>query len=149
MRIPPRITRLGGSAALLSLLLASGPVTAQASTPSTAPPVASSRYSAAAFPATAAAVGSVCFSDLPSQAHETLDLIEQGGPFPYEQDGTVFQNREGLLPGQSTGYYHEYTVVTPGSPTRGARRIVTGEQTEEDYYTADHYASFDLVDHGC
>ncbi|MFE7372872.1 ribonuclease domain-containing protein [Streptomyces anulatus] len=144
MRIPPRITRLGGSAALLSVLLASGPVTAQAATPAAAAPTA---HSATAF--RAAAVGSICYSALPSQAHDTLDLIEQGGPFPFEQDGTVFQNREGLLPGQSTGYYHEYTVITPGSDTRGARRIVTGEQVEEDYYTADHYASFDLVDHAC
>ena len=64
-------------------------------------------------------------------------------------DGTVFQNREALLPSQSTGYNHEYTVITPGSSDRGARRIVTGEETEEDYYTADHYESFDLVDHGC
>ncbi|MFE3403897.1 ribonuclease domain-containing protein [Streptomyces anulatus] len=144
MRIPPRITRLGGSAALLSVLLASGPVTAQAATPAAAAPTA---HSATAF--RAAAVGSICYSALPSQAHDTLELIEQGGPFPFEQDGTVFQNREGLLPGQSTGYYHEYTVITPGSDTRGARRIVTGEQVEEDYYTADHYASFDLVDHGC
>lgn len=77
------------------------------------------------------------------------DLIEAGGPFPYDQDGTVFQNREALLPSRSTGYYHEYTVITPGSSDRGARRIVTGEETEEDYYTADHYESFDLVDHGC
>ncbi|MFI0875612.1 ribonuclease domain-containing protein [Streptomyces parvus] len=144
MRIPPRITRLGGSAALLSLLLASGPVTAQAATPAT---TSTTAYSATPF--RAAAVGSICYSALPSQAHDTLDLIEQGGPFPYEQDGTVFQNREGLLPDQSTGYYHEYTVITPGSPNRGARRIVTGEQNEEDYYTADHYASFDLVDHDC
>ncbi|APS18412.1 ribonuclease [Streptomyces sp. Tue 6075] len=144
MRIPPRITRLGGSAALLSLLLASGPVTAQAATPAT---TSTTAYSTTAF--RAAAVGSICYSALPSQAHDTLDLIEQGGPFPYEQDGTVFQNREGLLPDQSTGYYHEYTVITPGSDDRGARRIVTGEQNEEDYYTADHYASFDLVDHDC
>lgn len=144
MRTLPRISRLGGSAALLSLLIASGPVTAQAAGPTTAP---AASHSASAF--RAAAVGSICLSALPSQAHDTLDLIERGGPFPYEQDGAVFQNREGLLPDRSTGYYHEYTVVTPGSETRGARRIVTGEQDEEDYYTADHYASFDLVDHGC
>ncbi|TDC09009.1 ribonuclease, partial [Streptomyces sp. 8K308] len=75
--------------------------------------------------------------------------IEQGGPFPYPQDGGTFYNREGLLPSQPIGYYHEYTVETPGSPTRGARRIVTGDSYQEDYYTADHYASFDLVDHGC
>ncbi len=132
MRIPPRITTLGGIAALLSVLFVGGPVTASAATsPSTA------------------AVGSVCHSALPAQAHDTLDLIDAGGPFPYEQDGTVFQNREALLPGQSTGYYHEYTVITPGSSDRGARRIVTGEEAEEDYYTADHYESFDLVDHDC
>ncbi|MFJ6609404.1 ribonuclease domain-containing protein [Streptomyces sp. NPDC091289] len=143
MRIPPRVIRLGGTAALLSALLASGTVTAQAAPPAAAP----TAHSATAF--RAAAVGSICYSALPSQAHDTLDLIDQGGPYPYEQDGTVFQNREGLLPDRSTGYYHEYTVITPGSPNRGARRIVTGEQVEEDYYTADHYASFDLVDHDC
>ncbi|MFC9289402.1 ribonuclease domain-containing protein, partial [Streptomyces sp. NPDC057052] len=82
-------------------------------------------------------------------AYTTLRLIDQGGPFPYSQDGSVFQNREGVLPSKSSGYYHEYTVKTPGSSTRGARRIVTGRQYEEDYYTADHYASFDLVDYDC
>lgn len=97
----------------------------------------------------AAAVGSICYSDLPSQAYTTLNLIARGGPYPYTQDGSVFQNRERVLPAQSTGYYHEYTVKTPGSSTRGARRIVTGEDYQEDYYTADHYASFDLVDYDC
>ncbi len=95
------------------------------------------------------AVGDICYSKLPSQAHDTLDLIEKGGPYPYPQDGTVFDNREGILPQQSSGYYHEFTVVTPGSPDRGARRIVAGEKTDEDYYTADHYESFDLVDRSC
>ncbi|WP_416986236.1 ribonuclease domain-containing protein [Streptomyces sp. T028] len=128
MRFPPRITRIGAAAAVLSALLVGGTVTA---TPA------------------AAAVGSICYSDLPSQAYDTLELIEQGGPFPYSQDGGVFQNREGILPSQPTGYYHEYTVKTPGSSTRGARRIVTGEEYEEDYYTADHYASFDLIDYDC
>lgn len=129
MRFPPRATRIGASAALLSALLVGGTV-------------------ATASPA-AAAVGSICYSDLPSQAYDTLELIEQGGPYPYSQDGSVFQNREGVLPSQSTGYYHEYTVKTPGSSTRGARRIVTGEEYQEDYYTSDHYATFDLVDYGC
>ncbi|MET7700373.1 MULTISPECIES: ribonuclease domain-containing protein [unclassified Streptomyces] len=128
MRFPPRITRIGAAAAVLSALLVGGAVTA---TPASA------------------AVGSICYSALPSQAHHTLDLIASNGPFPYSQDGVVFQNREGVLPSQSTGYYHEYTVITPGSSTRGARRIVTGEETQEDYYTSDHYATFDLVDFGC
>ncbi|MEU3828473.1 ribonuclease domain-containing protein [Streptomyces sp. NPDC029080] len=130
MRFPPRATRIGAAVALLSALLVGGTVSATTAD-------------------AAASVGSVCYGDLPSQAHDTLKLIDQGGPYPYSQDGVVFQNREGVLPSRTTGYYHEYTVITPGSPTRGARRIVTGEQSREDYYTADHYASFDLVDHGC
>ncbi|MGW7280056.1 ribonuclease domain-containing protein [Streptomyces sp. NPDC054844] len=131
MRFPPRAARLGAAAAVLSALLVGG--TVSATTAGAAP----------------AAVGDICYGDLPPQAHDTLGLIEQGGPYPFEQDGTVFQNREGLLPSQSTGYYHEYTVITPGADTRGARRIVTGDASREDYYTADHYASFDLVDYGC
>jgi guanyl-specific ribonuclease Sa len=89
----------------------------------------------------------VALSSLPSQAADTVGLIEAGGPFPYPQDGTVFQNREGVLPACDTGYYHEYTVKTPGSANRGARRIVTGEAGEH-FYTADHYATFAVVDLG-
>ncbi|GAA3055448.1 ribonuclease domain-containing protein [Actinokineospora globicatena] len=86
----------------------------------------------------------VALSSLPSQATDTYRLIRSGGPFPYPQDGTVFQNRERILPACATGYYHEYTVKTPGSSTRGARRIVTGNGGEY-FYTADHYASFRLI----
>jgi ribonuclease T1 len=86
----------------------------------------------------------VNLSALPTQATDTVRLIQRGGPFPFPQDGTVFQNRERILPLCSTGYYHEYTVKTPGSSTRGARRIVTGSAGEY-FYTADHYASFRLV----
>ncbi|MFE1953904.1 MULTISPECIES: ribonuclease [Streptomyces] len=137
MKIPPRFISVAAIAAALFL---GGPATVAAEA---APaPVSASVLSTAA-------VGDICYSALPSQAHDTLDLIEQGGPYPYEQDGTVFQNREGVLPQQTTGYYHEYTVITPGSDTRGARRIVTGERSQEDYYTADHYATFDLVDYAC
>ncbi|GAA2151832.1 hypothetical protein GCM10009760_47690 [Kitasatospora kazusensis] len=93
--------------------------------------------------------GSICQSSLPSQADDTLNEIANGGPFPFSQDGVVFQNREGVLPGESYGYYHEYTVVTPNSPTRGARRIITGSGDQEDYYTSDHYASFYLIDFTC
>ncbi|WP_030816525.1 ribonuclease domain-containing protein [Streptomyces sp. NRRL F-2799] len=131
MRIPPRTTRIGAAAALLSALLVGGTV------------------SATTADAATASVGSICYSALPSQAYDTLDLIAQGGPYPYSQDGVVFQNREGVLPSQSSGYYHEYTVITPGESTRGARRIVTGQRTQEDYYTSDHYATFDLINYGC
>lgn len=84
-------------------------------------------------------------ADLPVQGRKTYELIRQGGPFPYDKDGTVFGNRERLLPAQKRGYYREYTVQTPGSRDRGARRIVCGGRMKAPdacYYTADHYASF-------
>jgi guanyl-specific ribonuclease Sa len=82
-------------------------------------------------------------NDLPDEARDTVELIRQGGPFPYRQDGTTFGNREGLLPDESRGYYREYTVPTPGSRDRGARRIVTGGAPPAVwYYTDDHYRSF-------
>lgn len=83
----------------------------------------------------------VALGALPPEAAATVALIEAGGPFPYRQDGATFQNREGLLPKRESGYYREYTVVTPGSDDRGARRIVAGADGEM-YWTADHYDSF-------
>lgn len=97
-------------------------------------------------PPPAAGLHERALSDLPAEAADTWQLIESGGPFPYpEDDGKVFGNREGLLPDQDRGYYHEYTVETPGSDDRGARRLVTGG-ADEVYYTADHYESFVRVD---
>lgn len=88
-------------------------------------------------------------SFLPPEAVATLRLIDRGGPFPYSRDGTVFQNREGRLPTMPRGYYREYTVATPGSPDRGARRIVAGGQPPEVfYYTDDHYRSFRRLEIG-
>lgn len=83
----------------------------------------------------------VRYDDLPPEAKRTIALIERGGPFPFERDGIVFQNREGLLPPKPRGYYREYTVITPGSRDRGPRRIVAGAGGEL-YYTEDHYQSF-------
>lgn len=84
----------------------------------------------------------VSLTELPVEAAETWRLIERGGPYPYpDDDGTVFQNREGLLPAEDPGYYREYTVATPGSDDRGQRRLVTGAEREL-YYTDDHYESF-------
>ncbi|MEF3111966.1 ribonuclease domain-containing protein [Streptomyces chrestomyceticus] len=147
MKNPPRITRFGAVGALAAALLVGGPAIAATPATTAAAPVA---HTATVRPAAHInAVGDICYSKLPSQAHDTLGLIAKGGPFPYPKDGTVFSNREGILPKQQSGYYHEYTVKTPGSPDRGARRIVTGEKKNEDYYTADHYKSFDLVDRSC
>lgn len=88
-------------------------------------------------------VATVAAEQLPAEARATLQLIDAGGPFPYRRDGISFQNRERRLPEQAKGYYREYTVPTPGSRDRGARRIVTGgKPAEVFYYTADHYKSF-------
>ncbi len=85
-------------------------------------------------------------SALPQEARHTLQLIRSGGPFPYSKDGVVFGNRERLLPPRSRGYYREYTVPTPASRDRGARRLVCGglqpKTPEACFYSADHYASF-------
>ena len=92
------------------------------------------------------AVGVVDLSALPPQAARTVHLIESGGPFPYpENDGVTFHNYEHELPSEPDGYYREYTVPTPGSPDRGARRIITGRGGQY-YYTGDHYETFQRVD---
>lgn len=112
-------TVIAASAALCPSVLARGPVTAS---------------------------DSVTLTELPREAQQTEKLIRAGGPFPYAKDGTAFGNRERLLPRRTRGYYREYTVPTPGSRNRGARRIVCGvaevRQPEACYYTDDHYASF-------
>ena len=92
---------------------------------------------------------SLLVSEMPREGQKTYQLILQGGPFPYEKDGTVFGNRERLLPRHARGHYREYTVRTPGARNRGARRIVCGGQEptrpKACYYTEDHYASFRLI----
>jgi ribonuclease T1 len=97
-------------------------------------------------PEAAFAAGVVALGQLPAEAQSTHRLILAGGPFPHRKDGTVFGNRERALPARPRGYYHEYTVNTPGSHDRGARRIVCGghqpTSPEACYYTGDHYASF-------
>jgi ribonuclease T1 len=95
-------------------------------------------------PHDSAAISNVAVAELPGEARDTFHLIKQGGPFPYPRDGIVFGNREHQLPQQSRGYYHEYTVRTPGAHNRGARRIVCGI-VPECYYTGDHYQTFKRI----
>jgi ribonuclease T1 len=100
----------------------------------------------------AEALDAVCVTDLPDEVDATIADIADGEPYAYDEDGTVFQNREGVLPGQDTGYYHEFTVETPGLDHRGAKRIVTGGEIADqvdDYYTDDHYRSFRVIDYAC
>ena len=95
------------------------------------------------------AVGqSITVAQLPPQGRDTLALIATGGPFPHGRDGVIFGNREKALPKAPRGYYHEYTVRTPGARNRGARRIVCGgdqRATEPCYYSDDHYQSFKCI----
>jgi ribonuclease T1 len=103
-----------------------------------------------ARPATEAQTSStMSVTDLPREGQETYQLIRKGGPFPHEKDGTVFGNRERILPREVRGFYREYTVRTPGVKHRGARRIVCGGQVPRNpqtcYYTQDHYASFRMI----
>lgn len=89
----------------------------------------------------------IAISELPPEAQATMQLIRQGGPFPYPRDGVVFGNYERILPLQPRGHYHEYTVKTPGAHNRGARRIVCGV-VPECYYSDDHYRSFYRITEG-
>lgn len=101
-------------------------------------------------PRAGASIGTISLSTLPPQAQRTKLLIAQGGPFPHDKDGTVFHNRERLLPLHPRGYYREYTVATPAAGDRGARRIVCGGEQpsapDACYYSADHYASFRRIE---
>jgi ribonuclease T1 len=110
--------------------------------PAGAPTAASSIVDDAKAPT---GMPSVDLGELPPEGTETLALIDSGGPFPYRQDGAVFENREGLLPDGPSGYFREYTVETPGSDDRGARRIVAGADGER-YWTDDHYDSFSWIE---
>ena len=83
-------------------------------------------------------------AQLPAQARTTLRAIKRGGPFAYQRDGVVFNNYEHALPERRRGYYHEYTVKTPGTHNRGTRRIISGA-TGEYFYTADHYQTFNRI----
>lgn len=101
--------------------------------------------SASVTPSGPGARSIVALSSLPAPAAQTVALIQRGGPYPYAQDGVVFGNYQHLLPSHPSGYYHEYTVPTPGAESRGTRRLITGAGGQY-YYTGDHYESFYQVD---
>jgi len=97
------------------------------------------------FARTSAPLDGIAVGALPPEARVTLERIHVGGPFPYSRDGVVFNNREHILPAQPRGYYHEFTVPTPGQRSRGARRIICGGDVmsvSECYYSDDHYQTF-------
>ncbi|MFV8171923.1 ribonuclease [Mycolicibacterium peregrinum] len=140
-------SRIAALAVLCGLISGCCAPTETTSSPA-APPASTS---GSASPAKSAAADGTCaLSGLPPEADKTVELIQSGGPFPYPRnDGVVFGNYEGRLPKHERGYYHEYTVPTPGNKHRGKRRIVTGGSPQNDppeyYYTGDHYESFCLI----
>lgn len=118
--------------------------TIPASSPTTTPSPREAPVPSRSEPATIPDAGG-----LPAEARDTLASIARGGPFEHRQDGSVFQNRERQLPSRPRGWYHEYTVETPGSDDRGARRIVTGGTPPSEYwYSDDHYRSFRRIGAG-
>jgi ribonuclease T1 len=137
-RVTRRYPLLAGIALLVVGLIAVAGYLATRSTTDTVPGPVSS----AATPVSGLAT--VKASDLPKEAQQTLTLIDSNGPFPYDKDGSVFANNEKLLPRKPNGYYREYTVPTPGSRDRGARRLVAGRDGDV-FYTSDHYESFRQV----
>ena len=101
----------------------------------------------------ARAANDIHLADLPKEGRATHSLILKGGPYPFPKDGVTFGNFEGNLPKKPRGYYHEFTVPTPGAKNRGARRIVCGAEAREwrnnapaaCWYTGDHYQTFQKI----
>lgn len=131
--------------ALLALLLAIGiGYGVRAATRDPGVPARTSALSSTAV--VRVSLSTVSLSALPVQAVQVVHEIEAGGPFAFgANDGVVFDNNEHRLPIHGTGYYHEYTVPTPGSAGRGTRRLITAAAGEY-YYTGDHYEHFQRVD---
>jgi guanyl-specific ribonuclease Sa len=106
--------------------------------------------STAVQPSPTGGVAACPLMTLPREAADTVRAIHSGGPFAFPRnDGVVFGNREGHLPDQAKGYYHEYTVISPGAGNRSTKRIVTGglplTNPAQYFYTGDHYDSFCLI----
>jgi ribonuclease T1 len=142
-----RYTLLAGIAFLVVALVAvAGYLTRRSfvDDPAAPPGVSQSAGSQAGQRTPVSGLPTVSVAELPREAVSTLALIDKGGPFPYDKDGSTFGNNERLLPQQQRGYYREYTVPTPGSRDRGARRLVAGREGDV-YYTSDHYESFRQV----
>jgi ribonuclease T1 len=140
------VDRIKRSSAVLAALLAAWPLAAcsAASTQSAGRVVEvdGTACSSAVPPPSGMTV--LALAQLPATAISTLKLIAAGGPYPYDEDGTVFGNYQRLLPREPDDYYHEFTVADTGAAGRGPRRVVTGAGGQ-DYYTPDHYVSFDWI----
>uniref|UniRef100_A0AAU2JMT4 Guanine-specific ribonuclease N1 and T1 n=1 Tax=Streptomyces sp. NBC_00049 TaxID=2903617 RepID=A0AAU2JMT4_9ACTN len=142
--VPRSLLRLLGALFLCAALVGAAGCGGKVPAPAAASAAPSAGADTRTAPGWAKGLATVRADALPQQARDVLALIDKGGPYPYRQDGTVFGNFEKVLPRQKRGYYHEFTVRTPGERDRGARRIVTGEGGEF-FYTDDHYDTFKAV----
>ena len=71
----------------------------------------------------------------------TIDRIRSGKLFTFRHDGSIYRNKDGLLPNLSNGVYKEYIHPTPGlMKGAGTLRIVTGDN--KMWFTPDHYHTF-------
>ncbi|WP_369184097.1 ribonuclease [Streptomyces sp. Y1] len=138
----------GGSSHPKAAATSTAAAAAGSSAPKPSPPAGRSPSPSGTWVPADPALADVCRTKLPSQAQDTLALIAKNGPYPYNRDGIVFENRESRLPKKGDGYYHEFTVVTPGSNDRGTRRVVTGGAGEQ-YWSPDHYGTFQEIDPRC
>lgn len=129
---------------LAGLLAVAGLFGVSATAVAAAPATTETQQIAAAACGDTSEFAPVNLSALPAEATDTVNLIKAGGPYPYPQDDQTFSNREGILPDCADGYYKEYTVETPGSDDRGARRFVVGAEGEF-FYTEDHYETFSIT----
>ena len=167
--VPPERVRRGPDARLMAVLVAVILIagwflwsSTQRATPTVLSPNATTGATRSATTASTAPSASektdpvsglrwVALSALPAQASDTMREIKAGPPYAYpNNDGVVYHNAEGVLPKKPDGYYHEFTVVTPGASTRGARRIIAGgpkmgQANSEWYYTSDHYNTFERI----
>ena len=141
--------RIKRPAALLPAVLAAGLLTscAAGSAQSASRVVEVNGVACSSTPASPPGMAVLALAQLPTAAISTLKLIAAGGPYPYDEDNTVFGNYQHLLPREPADYYREYTVANRGAASRGPRRVVTGEGGQ-DYYTPDHYVSFDWISCG-
>jgi ribonuclease T1 len=135
--VTPRALLIAAGIVIVALLAALGLDRCASVTPTPS-------ASRALAPTPSSGLPTMTVATLPAPARSVLAVIDNGGPFRYRQDDTVFGNFEGLLPKRPSGYYREYTVVTPGSSDRGERRLVVGRNGDV-YYTSDHYESFRQV----
>lgn len=78
---------------------------------------------------------------IPQKAYDTLQYVRahNGDPPPGFTGGTIFENRERLLP---PGRYREYDVDRNTGRGRNAERLVIEQASGQAYYTGDHYDSF-------